>query len=99
MNYYISVHELFWIDVAEARIYYETVSVQIADRFDKAFDKAYKKLGQNPEAYFNLSKTLRRIRLSNFPYQIIYSFKSDTIHIWCLHHAASSKKEWSKRRK
>ena len=99
MSYEVNVHELFWLDIAEARIYYESVSFNVSDDFDDAFEAAYKNLTQNPKAYFNLSKNIRRISLYNFPYQIIYSFRRNIINIWCLHHAASNKKEWTKRSK
>lgn len=97
MNYEVNVHELFWLDVAEARVYYESVSYNVADHFDEEFDITYKELCRNPEAYLNLSNNIRRIPIQNFPYQIIYSFKKSTISIWCLHHAFSNKKEWVQR--
>ncbi len=99
MSFAVNVHELFWLDVAEARIYYESISIHVADHFDEAFDRAYQKLIQNPEAYFNLPKNIRRIPINGFPYQIIYTFKDQVIFIWCLHHAVSNKRSWIKRRK
>ncbi len=99
MSYEVNVHELFWVDIAKTRIYYESVSFDVADDFDRVFDDAYKNLQRNPKAYFNLSKSVRRIQLHHFPYQIIYSFKENRIYTLCLHHAESDKKEWKKRSK
>ncbi len=56
MNYVIKIHELFWEDVKEAKIYYETVSISPAGRFDYALNFSLKKLTEQPESYFNVSK-------------------------------------------
>ena len=99
MNFVVNVHEAFWEDVKDARIYYEFISVNIADSFDLSLDFALKKLENNPNAYFNKSKKYRLIRLQKFPYQIVYTVNQNTILIWCLHHDKTSKQSWRQRSK
>ncbi len=99
MSFTINVHELFLLDVAQARLYYEAISFSTSDKFDHAFEKAYQALVQHPASYFNVSKTIRRLPVPNFPYQIIYTYRKQTISIWCLHHASSNKTEWILRSK
>ena len=99
MSFAVNVHKLFWLDVAEARSYYECVSVAVADKFETAFLTAYQDIQRNPEAFFNISKNIRRIQVPGFPYQIVYSFKRNTVYILCLHPGRSDKKEWNRRNK
>ena len=37
MSFTVNAHELFWLDLAEVRIYYESVSFDLGDRFYEAF--------------------------------------------------------------
>jgi len=97
MSYVVNVHEAIWDDVKDARIYYETVSPVIADKFDEALDIALQNLQQQPQFYFNKSTKYRRIRLLRFPYQIVYSITKETVILWCLHHDKSDKKQWKQR--
>ncbi len=99
MSFAVNVHRLFWLDISEAKNYYDSVSANASDNFDEAFDIAYKGLEQNLDAYFKLLRHIRRIPVPRFPYQIVYAFKNKTIYILCLHHTASNKKEWKKRSK
>ena len=99
MSFAVNVHKLFWLDIAEARNYYEFVSIHVANKFETAFLSAYGNIQHNLEAFFNLSESIRRIQGSGFPYQIAYSFKKNTIYILSLHPNRSNKKEWSKRNK
>ena len=59
-------------DIEDALSYYDTISLELGERFESELIHALAKIENHPHHYFNLSQKFRRINLKSFPYKLIY---------------------------
>ena len=72
-------------EIVNTIVYYETISLILASRFETNIEHAFDELETNPENYFNLDdKKHRRIIIKGFPYAFIYCIEGASVLIKML---------------
>jgi hypothetical protein len=66
-----------WYEVQQAALGYEFIS---------EVEEAYKKICSHPLNYGSVSERFRRLKISRFPYLIIYEIEGSTIFINAVRH-------------
>jgi hypothetical protein len=61
-----------YIDMKDAYSYYETLSVQLAERFFNEYSKCLNEIEINPNYFGFYNSGFRRIHFSNFPYILLF---------------------------
>lgn len=86
MAYTLSKADIIKTDVADALDYYDSISENLALRFEKELSEAFVKLTQHPEHYFKLNEQYRRIVLPSFPYMIVYRIVEQQVIVIAVFH-------------
>jgi len=75
-------------DLNEVLDYYSERSLTAADRFWDALHERFAEIAENPNrfGFIHQARSLRRVRLHNFPYLIIYYQTRDGVKITCVKH-------------
>jgi plasmid stabilization system protein ParE len=85
-------------DVVEAAAYYGLVRNRNGETFDEAFERAARKIIDNPNRGTRFGPRFRRVRLNRFPYGILFVKEDDeTILITAVMHLRRSPKAWEER--
>jgi plasmid stabilization system protein ParE len=96
MNY--SFHPHAEKELEEIENYYDNISQELGDRFRAEFELSLSRILTFPKLWHPLAKTVRRRRLSSFPYGIIYRVKPDEIRILTVMHLHRKPSYWVRRR-
>ncbi|HEX7847930.1 MAG TPA: type II toxin-antitoxin system RelE/ParE family toxin [Chitinophagaceae bacterium] len=85
-------------DIKEITNWYKDISQLLAVRFVAQLYNGFEKITSNPDAFFNLSKRVKRYHLADFPYLILF-FKrdSETVVVFAVIHERRSPREWKRR--
>jgi plasmid stabilization system protein ParE len=90
MAFEILIKPIVWFDLEEAITWYENESPGLGKRFFKSFVDAKENIVAHPTAYINVTPTVKRILLKNFPYKLFYTIAENTIYIIGVAHAKRS---------
>jgi toxin ParE1/3/4 len=91
MNY--SFHPHAEKELEDVENYYDGISQDLGDRFRAEIEMALSRIMNFPNAWQPLTKAVRRRRLINFPYGIVYRVKTD---IRCLQPTSDRDDFWLK---
>ncbi len=83
-------------EVAEASLYYENVSVGVAEHFPTSFDAAVEHIFVHPRAWPPLGDHQRRRLQTDFPHQIVYEIKAADIRVYAFAHLSRRPNYWRK---
>jgi toxin ParE1/3/4 len=86
-------------DLDEIFDWYENEKEGLGFVFLNCLDAAIRKLKVNPQYYYNVSLTTRRIPTQKFPYNIYYTIEKDKVYIHAIMHQFRNPKAWKKRLK
>jgi toxin ParE1/3/4 len=75
-------------ELQEAFLWYETQKQGLGFAFIKAFEDACKKLQFHPQHYGAINEHFRRLRLSTFPFLVVYEIDASSVIIIAVRHAA-----------
>lgn len=89
--------ELAQYELREAVRYYDSIDIELGDRFSNEFYDTVERICLNPDAWEIQSQNSRRAILKGFPYAILYSKKDDRILIHCVMHMHRNPDSWKKR--
>ncbi len=81
MVYEIVITKTALIDLKDAIKWYYKKGKTIGIRLINNFDFAVEKIKSNPQIYTVVSKNIRGIKISKFPYKIFYFFKETNLQI------------------
>ena len=84
-------------DIDEIFKWYEKQREGLGFEFLLSFDDSLDLLAKNPIAYFNVTRTIRRIAITRFPYTAYYSIDLNTITIHVIMHQHRDPEEWQMR--
>lgn len=75
-------------DTSDAYQYYEKIRPGLGDIFLSELLERYKDISRHPEyfGFIDEKKIIRDVMLKNFPFQIVYEVKENTIIIYAVHH-------------
>lgn len=83
-------------ELAEAARYYESQLTGLGADFLTAVEQVCQKIRNNPEAWALVSDTMRRCRLSRFPYGVIYEIRGAEVVIASVMHLHRRPEHWKK---
>ncbi|HBB95225.1 MAG TPA: plasmid stabilization protein [Blastocatellia bacterium] len=95
MNY--SFHPHVEKELEDAENYYDGIREELGDRFRAEIEMALSRILKFPNAWQLLTKTVRRRRLIDFPYGIVYRVKTDEIRILAVMHLHREPSYWAYR--
>jgi len=85
------------IDIKEVTTWYKDISQFLASRFISQLYDGFAKITNNPNAWFNLTKRVRRYKLPDFPYIILFFIDGDNIIVFAVIHEKRNPKTWKRR--
>jgi len=80
-----------------AILWYEEQRAGLGDVFRTRLHECFDKISEHPELYPRTSEDLRCLSVPRYPYQILYSVKTDRIIIWSVFHSSGNPEIWQKR--
>ncbi len=81
MKYTIRFREDSTKDFEDGFIYYEKISIDLADRFHQAFKKRIDEVEQNPLHHQLKYRNIRIANLKKFPFSIHFIIEANVIHV------------------
>lgn len=85
------------VDIKEYTTWYRNISPSLSIRFISQLYDGFAKIVDNPDAWFNLAPRVRRYKLPNFPYLILFFKEADYIIVFAVIHEKRSPKKWKRR--
>jgi plasmid stabilization system protein ParE len=85
------------IELAEAFDYYESQSRGLGDRFRAHVRAAVDRIIAHPLAWRRITSNIRKCRVQQFPYAIVYTVEDDAILIVAIMHLARRPGYWRDR--
>ncbi len=67
-------------------MYYEDLQKELGERFLAELNKRYIQIGEDPQNYgfIDSQKTIRDVKVKNFPYQIVYEIIKNTVIVYSV---------------
>ena len=72
----------------ESYAWYEQAQQGLGAQFLESLDEAYDKIAAHPEYFSLIEKQYRQIKLSIFPYVIVYEIMEDKVVVFALFHTS-----------
>ena len=88
MSYNLEVQHEAVIDLHEAFEWYETQREGLGFEFIGEVENAYQNLSKNPQHYTAINERYRRLKISRFPYLIVYEIVESRIIINAVRHVS-----------
>jgi plasmid stabilization system protein ParE len=81
-------------EFAEAAVWYYRRSVTAADRFVAAVESTLARIGESPEQYPLVHRTVRQALVPSFPYAIYFVKASAECVVLSVHHGKRHPRRW-----
>ncbi len=85
------------IDIKAITLWYKNISQSLAARFVSQLYDSFSKISSNPDAWFNVTKKVKRYRLSKFPYLILFFKEGNSIVVFAVIHEKRNPRTWKRR--
>jgi plasmid stabilization system protein ParE len=85
------------VELTAAAKYYACTRPELARDFVRAFRAAKEAIAKQPDRFSFLEKPVRRVRLSGFPYRIVYEELDDCVHVLAVMHDSREPDYWKSR--
>lgn len=74
MPYKLIIREEAFEEMREAFLYYESVQLELGERFLSEIQKKFDELQVNPHLYgfIDINKRVRDVKIGHFPFQIVF---------------------------
>jgi plasmid stabilization system protein ParE len=91
-------HRLAAREYRSARDWYRERSLEVADRFGVAVDRAVNRIVADAESLPILARTYRYVRVARFPYVLILRrVDGDTVKVVAVAHTSRRPRHWRRR--
>ena len=90
MGFEIIIKPAAWLDLVDAMVWYDEKRTNFGREFFNDFERSINRIIENPKAFKEITKEIRRIPTKRFPYKIFYTFSENTIFILGIFHAKRS---------
>lgn len=85
MVYRVVIYSIVYDEIIAAIQHYESINLNLGQRFESTIQKALDKLENHPQHYFNLEDGKhRRIPIDGFPYAFIYCIEANEVFVKML---------------
>lgn len=86
MSYQLIVRPLAEQDLLEAQRWYEAKQTGLGCEFRRTIDALLQRLGESPQIYPTVYRSVRRVVVRRFPYLVYFLLDRDTVTVLaCLH--------------
>ena len=85
------------LDAEEAFLWYQAISPQLAERFQKQLEFSLDEIHSNPLSWHLLNEKARCKKVKRFPYLVIFAIKKDMISVVAIIHEKRDPKIWKQR--
>ncbi len=85
------------VELTAAASRYKCERPELARDFLRAFRAAKDAIEQQPDRFSFLEKPVRRVRISGFPYRIVYEEMDDCVHVLAIMHDSRDPNYWKSR--
>lgn len=92
MNFIVKVQLEATLDLQKAFDWYEIQQPGLGYEFIEEVENGFKKICSHPEYYKAVNERFRRIKISRFPYLIIYEVENITVIINSVRHGSRKPK-------
>lgn len=86
-------------DIKEITSWYHSISPTLSARFVAQLYEGFENISANPDAWFNVTKKVRRYHLSGFPYLVFFFKQSKNIFVFAVIHERRNPKQWKEKMK
>ena len=94
MTWPVRVKSVAEAEFAEAAVWYYRRSVTAADRFVAAVESTLARIGESPEQYPLVHRTVRQALVPSFPYAIYFVKASAECVVLSVHHGKRHPRRW-----
>ncbi len=94
MSYTVCIKNSAEFDLSEIDYFYRSESSAAADNFLSSFSDCLSHLGKTPFIYQIIYSVIRRIPMSNFPYNIFYTIDGNIVSVLAVVHQKRSPAIW-----
>jgi plasmid stabilization system protein ParE len=84
-------------EFAEAAVWYYRRSPQAADAFVAAVEATLRRIGESPDIYPVVHRTIRRAVIPSFPYALYFVQGTAECVVLAIHHGRRSPRRWMRR--
>ncbi|HEY9363222.1 MAG TPA: type II toxin-antitoxin system RelE/ParE family toxin [Chitinophagaceae bacterium] len=84
-------------EAMEAYDWYNQISDELAESFQKSLESKIESLRENPFIPSYILEDYRSCKIRRFPYNIIFKVMGTQIHITAIFHSSRNPSEWIKR--
>jgi toxin ParE1/3/4 len=85
------------IELEEAAFYYEKRSEGLGDDFIEEFERTIERIVSSPTRYRKVHGNIRQLRLSRFPFNVVYEIYENDIYILAVAHVRRRPFYWIQR--
>ena len=84
----LSYHRRVQAEVDEAVDWYEEQSIGLGDDYFAKLKEALAQIEARPESFsfWLASKSIRRVKLKRFPFDVLYEIRPERVRVICLRH-------------
>ena len=97
MSLPVIINPLAELDIAEARLWYESQREGLGDEFLDCLDESLELIRRMPEVHARVFQELRRTFIRRFPYGVFYRIDSDQITVVAVYHGRRHPRGWQSR--
>ena len=84
-------------EMLAAALFYDERCAGLGGLFLDEVERGFRRIAERPEAWANISPSVRRCLLSEFPFGIIYRNQSERIYVLAVMHLRREPAYWRKR--
>lgn len=91
-------HPGFVADLSAATNYYDSISAELGNRFRLAVRERLTAVADSPRSFGKIYENARAVRISRFPYVLLFQDADKMVIILGIKHAASDRGTWFARK-
>jgi len=85
-------------DLAEARLWYARIRIELADEFIDDVDQTIAAIRERLKSFPEVECGVRRALCATFPYKIYFRQGRDEIRVLAVYHVSRDPRKWNRRR-
>ena len=84
-------------DIKDSAKYYSEKEKDLDKQFLRVINQAFRLISDNPQSFPEVKMNIRMFVVKNFPFNIFYTVRNDSIFILAVFHMKRDPKRWKKR--
>jgi plasmid stabilization system protein ParE len=84
-------------DSERAAVWYESQRLDLGTEFVLELDAAIERAAENPEAYEQIYRSIRRVLMRRFPYSVYFRYVDSAVRVIAVLHQGGEPEAWQSR--